>query len=204
MPRPQTDAGLWLSKTLLAPARGDVCRLEVCHGACCAGGIWVDVVAVQAILAAEPTIAPRLPAGRRDPDQWFSGESFEHSDFPSGIANATTVLPRPDGSQRPGCTFLEADNTCALEHASAALGLGWPGLKPFDCATFPLLRSEGTVGRDRSVHHVEGQADCKPPASGAGPAFHQVFRREVELAIGRQGAERLERWQARRDARRRD
>jgi hypothetical protein len=198
MSSPVTVDGLVLSPTLLRPARGPVCRLEVCGGGCCVGGIWVDVLHIQRILGHASAIAAYLPSDRRDADSWFTDEVMAHSDFASGLGTPTATGLRPDGSGRQGCVFLCADNTCALQHVSVDLGLGWPGLKPRDCATFPLLVSEGRAAWDRSVRHVAGEADCKPPTAPAGQPFFSVFRAEAELALGARGVARLEAWSRRR------
>ncbi len=193
MPRAIVVDELRLSRSLTEPARGAVCRLEICGGGCCGGGIWVDVLQVQRILAHGDAIAALLAAERRDPDAWFSDEVMDHRDFPSGVGTATAVGPRPDGSGREGCVFLLADNCCALQRVSEAQGMAWPGLKPFDCATFPILRSEGAVLWDRrTAEAIPGDADCKRPASGDGPPLISVFVAEAELAIGRRGIERLQ------------
>ena len=163
------------------------CRLGGCRGACCVNGIWVDVGHVQTILAAVETIRPFVAEPYRDrDDQWFGDEEWAHADFPSGLAIPTTVAPRVDGSGRDGCVFLRHDHTCALEVASAAHGQGWPGWKPFDCANYPVLRSEGEVRIDhQSPSQLDG-ADCTRGGAAKRPAF-AVFRREVELSIGRAG-----------------
>lgn len=194
MPRPIVVDDMKLSRTLLAPARGATCRLDVCGGGCCGGGIWVDILHVQAILAAESDIAPLLGPERRDPDGWFSDETMDHADFASGVGTATRVLPRPDGSGRHGCTFLMPDNCCALQRASEIRGMAWPGLKPIDCATFPILRSEGHVVWDRqTARAIPGPADCQPPrdADAGGQPMFEVFATEAQLAIGARGVERL-------------
>lgn len=203
MPRPIVVDGLRLSRSLTEPSRGAVCRLEICGGGCCGGGIWLDVLHVQRILAHTDAIAALLAPARRDPDGWFSDEVMDHADFPSGVGTATAIGPRPDGSGRDGCVFLVADNCCALQRVSEAEGLGWPGLKPFDCATFPILRSEGAVLWDhRTAEAIPGEADCKRPAAGRGPSLASVFVAEAQLALGGRGVERMAQLERRRAARR--
>lgn len=190
LPNRPVIAGLACHPDLFAPARGERCRLDECGGACCVGGIWVDVGHVQRILAHAGQIQPLLPADRRDPDGWFSDELVEHADFPSGLGTATAVDLRPDGSGRPGCVFLRPDNTCALQVASEGLGMDWPGLKPFDCASYPVLRSEGELLPD--AESAASGVDCQRTATGHQPPFFRVFRQEIELSIGKSGYEQLE------------
>ena len=202
---PMEFEGLVLNANLLKPARAAPCQLDECGGACCVGGIWLDVLHVQKILDAEALVAPWLPAERRNPDLWFSDEVVEHPDFPSGVGTATAVLPRLDGSGREACVFALADHRCALECAGMQAGMAWPGLKPFDCATYPVLRSEGELRRD--TESARRGADCQGPRPKPGtpkaqapeqPAFFQVFRREVELSIGARGYAVLQsEWQRR-------
>ena len=133
MPRPIVIDGQVLSRSLVEPSRGAVCRLDICGGGCCGGGIWVDVLQVQRILAHTDAIAALLAPERRDPDDWFSDEVMDHADFPSGVGTATAVGPRPDGSGRQGCTFLLDDNCCALQRVSEANDLGYECLLLEDC-----------------------------------------------------------------------
>lgn len=190
---------LTLNPNLLKPARGAPCQLSVCGGACCVGGIWLDVRHVETILDHEELIKPWLPKDRQDSDGWFSDEVVEHPDFPSGVGTSTQIGPRLDGSGRVACVFALADHSCALENASRQAGMAWPGLKPFDCATYPVLRSEGELRRD--TESARRGADCQGPKPAKGetvvqgpeqPAFFQVFRREIELSIGAAGYEVLQ------------
>lgn len=179
-----------LDRSLWRPARGERCVLTECRGACCVDGIWVDVGHVQRILAHADAIAPHLSDEYRgDPDRWFGDDTWEHNDFPSGIGIPTATGPRPGDPARNGCVFLRTDHGCGLQVASEALGLGWPGLKPFDCATYPILRSEGELVFDEKSPDGPEGADCQralEPGSNPVPRY-EVFRLEVELAIGRAG-----------------
>lgn len=175
---------LQVSDNLLEPALGEHCGPGECQAACCVGGIWVDLLEVQRILdhaeALRPFMAPQY-AGNED--LWFEDEDHEHADFPSGVAVPTRTVPRPADPEQDGCIFLRADHLCALHVASDALGLGWPGLKPFECATYPIRRSEGVVGYDEETAVAHPHADCQRHGTGTRPRF-QVFKTEIELAIG--------------------
>ena len=175
-----------LHPSLFRPARGTPCTVDDCGAACCVGGIWLDVGHVQKILDQADAVAQLLPPDRRDPDHWFSDEVVAHADFPSGLGTATQVGPRPDGSGRQGCVFVRADHLCALQLAGEQLGMAWPGLKPFDCATYPVLLSEGTLRWDLASARKHHGVDCQQPHPDQ-PPFFRVFRREIELAIGREG-----------------
>ncbi|MSP90375.1 MAG: hypothetical protein EXR79_00990 [Myxococcales bacterium] len=176
---------------LFDPARGERCRIDECHAACCSNGIWVDVHQAQRILAHAADVIPLLQPGCTDPDQWFGDETWEHPDFPAGVGIPTALIDRPELANAPRCVLLMADWRCALQVASERLGLGWPGLKPFDCATFPLLRSEGELQWDAESVGELGGADCQRPTAGRPAPRHEVFRIEVELSLGRHGADAL-------------
>ena len=164
-------------------ARGERCDLSVCRGACCVNGIWVDIQQVQRILDAAAEVAPFMaPQYAQDPDLWFGEDTLQSPDFPSGLAIPTRVGPRDGDATRQGCIFVRADHKCALQMTSVALNLPGHGLKPFDCATYPILRSQGQVRVDRESarHHPEG--DCQ----NGGPTkriFAEVFAQEVELCL---------------------
>jgi hypothetical protein len=180
-----TIDGVTVSSNLLAPSHGEHCVKGECQAACCVGGIWVDLLEVQHILdhaeALRPFLAPEYAANE---DLWFEDEDFLHTDFPSGVALATRTVPRVANPQQDGCIFLRADHLCALHVASDALGLGWPGLKPFECATYPIRRSEGVIGYDEETTAANPHADCQRPVAGPPRARLHVFRTEIELAIG--------------------
>lgn len=183
---------VWLHPSLWLPARGVPCALSECGAACCVGGIWLDVGHVQRILDHADAVAAHMDDDRGNPDVWFTDEVLEHRDFPSGFGTATSVGDRPGQPGRPGCVFVRADHKCALQVASDALGLPWPGLKPFECATFPVLLSEGSLRWDRQSAARAHGADCQQPGPRSPPLpdqppFYRVFRREIELAIGKAG-----------------
>ncbi len=176
------------------------CRLDVCRGACCTGGIWVDLLHVQRILAESSTIQPWMAERYRQPvDKWFGDEEMEHDDFPSGVGIPTAVGPRDGDPQRQGCIFVRDDHLCSLQLASDALGLAWPGLKPFDCATFPVLRSEGELLIDHESLEPLAALGCLADEDIPARPWHSVFRAEVELAIGKEGYATLA-WETAADA----
>lgn len=184
-----------LDPSLLLPVHGGPCfgaaeQLQHCGAACCVGGIWLDALHAQRIVDCAPLVAALLPADRQDPLGWFSDEVVEHADFPSGVGTATAVLERLDGSGRQGCVFVLADHRCALQVAGMEHGLPWPGLKPFDCATFPVLLSEGELTWDLESAEAEHGVDCqlggelKPDEASP---FHTVFATEIVYAVGEAG-----------------
>ncbi len=190
--KPLVADGLIVAENLLAPSHGEHCAAGECQAACCVGGIWVDLLEVQRILDHAEALRPFLaPAYAADEDLWFEDEDFLHADFPSGVALATRTVPRAADATQDGCIFLRADHLCALHVASDALGLGWPGLKPFECATYPIRRSEGVVGYDEETTAANPQADCQRRGTGS-RSRHLVFRQEIELAIGQKGLAALE------------
>lgn len=181
------------SDNLLSLTHGERCVPEECQAACCPGGIWVDILHVQRILDAADQLRPYLAAEyAADEDRWFGEEEMDHEDFPSGLAIATAIVPRPGQPERTGCIFLRADHLCGLQVASEALQLGWPGLKPLDCALYPITRTAGLVHYDEETTADHPHADCQRARPTPPRPRYQVFRQELELAIGAEGWQRLE------------
>ncbi len=173
---------------LAEPADGEHCDGGECEAACCPGGIWVDLLHVQRILAHSADIGPQLaePFRLRD-DLWFEDEPLEDADFPSGIALPTRIAPRQANPTRTGCVFLRVDHLCALQVTSEELGLGWPGLKPLDCALYPLTIEAGTVLYDEATTAANPHATCQRHKAGDPKRPRSaVFKTELELALGRQ------------------
>jgi hypothetical protein len=96
---------------------------------------------------------------------------------------ATAVLTDPDDSTLDTCVFRRPDGLCALQCTD-------PDLKPFDCYTYPILRSEGELTLDRwSPDELDG-ADCQRVCTPPRPIL-EVFEDEFVRILGRAGYERL-------------
>jgi hypothetical protein len=177
------------NETLFSRSRGPRCTLSVCKGACCRNGAWVDSLHVDKILGSAKKIREFLPPERHDALQWFD-EEREDSDMPSGVATGTATVSDPEDASREMCVFLRpGDYFCALQLASEAQGLAYPGLKPMDCALYPLLRSEGELGLDLWSPEELAGADCQQEGSTAPIAG--VFADELRLALGEEGYQLL-------------
>ncbi|MCA9524808.1 MAG: hypothetical protein KC549_00750 [Myxococcales bacterium] len=174
-PRPLV-AGLRVDASVFGPTRGARCDLRVCRAACCRQGIWVDVAHIAAVRARAADIAPHLPPERRDPAGWFDeAEVMVHADFPSGRGHPTEVLIDPAEPALDTCVFRRPDYLCALQITD-------PALKPYDCYTYPLLKSEGELTLDRHSAQELGGADCQQPRQPAGRVV-DVFRDELKLML---------------------
>lgn len=186
-------AGLKVDPALLGPARGERCVAAECRSACCRNGIWMSREHADRIRAHAGDVAPLLPEDRRSSELWFDPDEGEDPDFPGGVAVGSATLDDPDDPDATVCAFLRPDRLCALQVASTALGLPGTGLKPRDCALYPVLVSQGEVVLDRWSPGELGGADCQRACAGAPPPVYQVFREELELALGREGWEELRR-----------
>ncbi len=165
------------------------CGLGECQAACCTGGVWVDADHAQRILAWTDAIKPCLPPDRRDASTWFAEDEAD-DDFPSGRRLGTNIVDDP---QRPGktcCVFLRHDRKCALQVASSAHNLGWPGLKPYYCAIYPMTIEDNTLMMDDETPRDFEGGDCRRPAPDVRPLF-QVYREEALLALGEEGYQEL-------------
>lgn len=167
-------------------ARGERCRIDECNAACCSNGVWVDRQHIDLVRAHAADIAPLIAPGDRDPATWFRDEPWEHPDYPSGVGFQSRTVARADLDGVTRCVLLTADHLCALQIVSRRLGMAGTGLKPIDCATFPLVACDGVLWWDSDS--IEGLgADCQRPCQGEPQRRFEVFKEEVELAIGRQG-----------------
>ncbi len=184
--------GVVVSSNLLTLSHGEHCHDGDCKAACCVGGIWVDLLEVQRILEHANDLRPFLaPQYALNEDLWFEDDDYLHPDFPSGVALATRTVPRAANAEVDGCIFLRADHLCALHVASDALGLGWPGLKPFECATYPIRRADGIVGYDEETAAENPHADCQKRTEPSPLPRFVVFKAELELAIGKKAYSEL-------------
>lgn len=194
---PQTSpirlGDLLIRESIFAPGRGERCRLEECRAACCQNGIWMSLPHQEKILAHAKEIAQYLPEERRDPALWFEGET-EDPDFPGGraIGSAAVPAPEPEDPERETCVFLRPeDYLCALQVASEALQLPYPGLKPYDCALYPILLSEGELLLDTFSPEELSGADCQRVCEGPPRPILEIFEGELRLAVGEEGYQEL-------------
>jgi hypothetical protein len=182
--------GLVIHPSLFGRASGPRCRIETCQASCCRNGVFMDSEHADRVMSHHRQISALLPEERRDPTLWFDAE-IDDPDFPSGRATGAVALPDPFDESRTSCVFLLENRFCALQVLSEQLGLGYPGLKPFDCAMYPILLSRGELTFDRwSPAELEG-ADCQQKSAGAPPRVLEVFAGELRLALGDDGYQTL-------------
>ncbi len=184
-----TIKGIRIDPGVLKRARIRRCELGECQAACCTGGVWLNPDEMPKILEWAEVVKSYLPLERHDESKWFElGDRDER--FPQGYEIGTTVIDDP---QRPGqtcCVFLRPDRVCALQLASREHSLGWPGLKPFFCALYPMFLEENLLMMDDETPvDFEGGGCCKP-ASEAHPLF-QIYREEAILVLGEDGYREL-------------
>ncbi len=178
-------------ESILGETRGERCRIQECQAACCSNGVWMDEGHAALLLAHAPRIASLLPLDRRHPPGWFEG-TCEDDDFPSGRGLGTRALPWVGNPSREACVFLGADLGCILQRASPGLGLPPPGLKPFYCALYPVLLSQGELVMDQESPVHLGGGDCqRPREDGEKLPVLEVFAEEIRLALGE---EEYRRW----------
>jgi Fe-S-cluster containining protein len=181
--------GIRIDASVLRTARIQRCALVECQAACCTGGVWLDAEHMPRILEYREAVRRFLPPDRHDETKWFS-EPEDDADFPSGRCTGTNVVDDP---QRPGqtcCVFLRHDRRCALQVTSNALDLGWPALKPFYCALYPLYLEgdELSVDDETPLDFVGG--GCQQPAPDMRPVY-QIYREEATLILGEDGYREL-------------
>jgi hypothetical protein len=190
-----TIEGLLMDETLFAKARGERCVLSECRASCCQNGAWMDEAHAERIMKHKAKIAALLPEERRDASLWFD-EEREDKDFPSGIGLSCVSVEDPNDASRGACVFLLPNYYCALQVLSEEMKLPYPGLKPIDCALYPILRSGGKLMLDVwSPENLTG-ADCQrsieQSANKKSARVFEVFADEVRLVLGEDGFVQLQ------------
>ncbi len=152
-----------------------------CSGACCSDGVWLREDEAPRILAWAGAIKDCLPADRHDESKWFEQGKGELGTI------AVDDPMRPDDTC---CVFLQPDRKCALQVVSRTNNLGWPGLKPFYCALYPLYTENDTLLVDHITPLNITGAMCR---HGAPPkqVVYKLFRDEIALVLGEDGYREL-------------
>lgn len=189
-PETTTIQGLQIDQSLFQQSRGARCILSECRAACCQNGAWMDEGHAEKILKNREKIAALLPEDRKNALLWFD-EEREDKDFPSGIGLSCVSVEDPNDPSRGACVFLMTDYRCALQVVSEEMSLPYPGLKPIDCALYPILRSGGRLALDIWSPEALDGADCQRACENPKPVL-EVFEGELRLVLGEDGYRTLQ------------
>lgn len=155
------------------------CGWPACQAACCVYGTWVDLDEAQDILDHAELIQPHLPRTRRDPSQWFDGETESDPHTQTGMVTHTRVVRAPTHYGGSACVFLRADYKCALQVAGEAAGQHAWRFKPFYCVLHPLeLDDHGRITLDEIRFMVDEPASCLH-AGTQGVGLRELFQEEI-------------------------
>ena len=154
--------------------------------ACCSTGVWLKAEEAPRILEWGGPVKACLPLDRQNESKWFlEGEPDENQSLELG----TSTVEDPMSPGRRCCVFLKPDRKCALQVVSAQNHLGWPGLKPYFCAIYPLFYAEGVMSMDDRLPDFEG-ATCRRFTKGL-RAIYELYRDEATLILGEEGYREL-------------
>ena len=160
------------------------CQLDECHAACCLNGAWVDQVEIQDIRSHANLIAPHMPVGVMDPDDWFDERLETDRHAISGQVGHTIVLSAPDHYGGTACIFLQGDHKCALQKAAIQAHLHPWRFKPFYCILHPLDLDElGRITLDDTELMLSEQGSCLRPAHHPIPLI-ETFAEELRYLLG--------------------
>jgi hypothetical protein len=162
------------------------CAIGQCMAACCSTGVWLKAEEVPRILEWDRAVKACLPPDRQNELKWFlEGEPDENLSHELG----TSTVQDPISPGRKCCVFLKPDRKCALQVVSEQNHLGWPGLKPYFCAIYPLFYEEGVMSMDDRVPDF-GHATCQRFTIGSF-AIYELYRDEAILILGEEGYREL-------------
>lgn len=174
--------GIRIDSSVLRKEAVHRCALVDCMADCCSGGVWVDSEAMDAIRQWADAVKACLPADRHNDAKWFRKRKDGH--------NTQAV----DDPARPGetcCVFLQLNRKCALQAVSDANNLGWPGIKPFYCAIYPLYLEDGVLSIDDDTVLDEDTAMCRRFTPGPHAMF-ELYPDEAVLILGPDGYRELQ------------
>ena len=152
-----------------------------CAAACCSDGVWLREDEPPRILKWASEIKDCLPPARHDESKWFEQGKDELG---------TISVEDPLRPKDTCCVFLQLDRKCALQVISQANQLGWPGLKPYYCAIYPLYTENGALLVDHITPRNITGAMCRhaaPPKQ----FIYKLFREEATLVLGEDGYSEL-------------
>jgi hypothetical protein len=176
--------GIRIDPSVLRKSAAQPCANSRCMAACCSGGVWLREDEAPRILEWASAVKACLPIDRHHNSTWFTPHCSNTYDSGNPELGTTTV----EDPLRPGrtcCVFLQPDRKCALQVVSRANQLGWPGLKPYYCAIFPLYIESGVLTVDETPLEHEN-LNCPGPVSWQN-AIYELYRDEAVLILGEAG-----------------
>jgi Fe-S-cluster containining protein len=173
--------GIRIDSGVLRKAAIRRCGDIKCMGACCSDGVWLCEDEPPRILEWAKEIKACLPPDRHDESKWFEQGKKEMG---------TVAVDDPMRPNETCCVFLQPDRKCALHAVSQANNLGWPGVKPFYCAIYPLYTEDGALLLDNITSKNITGAMCRH-AMPLRQVIYKLFREEVTLVLGEAGYREL-------------
>ena len=183
---------LRLNPRLLKSEPMQRCQLGECRAACCLHGAWVDLAEIRDIRAHANLIAPHMPAGATQVEDWFD-ERREPDEFSiSGEVGHTAVRVDPDHYGGTACIFLRSDYKCALQVAATSQEDQHPWrFKPFYCILHPLdLDEQGRITLDETELLLAEPGSCLRPAEIPIPLI-ETFAEELRYLLGEKRYQQL-------------
>jgi hypothetical protein len=181
--------GIRIDPSVLKRAAAARCEIAECMAACCTGGVWLNPDELPRIQERAEAIKQVLPPDRHDESKWFSaGEPDEN--FPNGYEMGTTTVDDPLRPGKTCCVFLRPDRKCALQVVSQQHDLGWPGLKPYFCAIYPLYYEDGVMSVDEDTPLDFDGGGCQRYVAEIRPVY-RIYREEAILILGEEGYREL-------------
>ena len=178
--------GIRIDPDLLRKNAVQPCAIGQCMAACCSTGVWLKSGEVPRILEWRGAVKACLPFDRQDEVEWFLESVPDENQSPELGTSTVEELISPG---RKCCVFLTPDRKCALQVVSEQNHLGWPGLKPYFCAIYPLFYEEGVMSMDDRLPDFEG-ATCRRFTKGL-LAIYELYRDEATLILGEEGYREL-------------
>jgi len=175
---------LTISPRMFIPEKLQRCKLHECHGACCAFGVWIDLLEKQKIDENAELVQFCMDPTKYDRGDWFLGEIEMDSFTLSGKVIHTRLVSRNRPFKRQTCIFLRSDHKCALQVASEKLGRHPWFLKPFYCVLHPIdLNDNGQVTLDHTKILLEEEKSCLRYSEQVNAPI-EIFEDELRYLLG--------------------
>lgn len=175
---------LTISPRMFIPEKLQRCKLHECHGACCAFGVWIDLLEKQKIDENAELVQSCMDPTKYVRGDWFLGEIEMDSFTLSGKVIHTRIVNRNRPFKRQTCIFLRMDHKCALQVASEKSGRHPWFLKPFYCVLHPIdLNDNGQVTLDHTKILLEEEKSCLRYSEHLNAPI-EIFEDELRYLLG--------------------
>jgi hypothetical protein len=158
------------------------CSPLCCKGKCCKDGVYLSINDKNKIIKHRDLVKKYMDSTQTlDEKMWFENIIESDKDFEDGVCDSTQV-------NNNKCTFLNGNGHCVLQVAASSEGMDKWDIKPYFCATYPIVISSNVITYDDLLEDIEPCCNAK---INSPDKFINACKEEFLYILGEDGYKQL-------------